>query len=153
MLSVFWYRGGLLVTDFLPKKSTFNSEYYCCILDKLAAVIKVKFKVDEWHPVYLLQDNARPHVARKTMAKLSEIGIKLTHHPPYSPDLSPSDYYLFRDLKNYLGKSVIADEKEAIAKTIEFFESKDEYYFSRGIDVLPERMQAVINNKGTYIVD
>ncbi|KOX68271.1 Histone-lysine N-methyltransferase SETMAR [Melipona quadrifasciata] len=46
------------------------------------------------------RDNARPHVALAVRQKL------LQFDPPYSPDLAPSDYYLFLSLKNSLrGKS------------------------------------------------
>jgi len=30
-----------------------------------------------------------------TRQKLMELGWELMLHPPYSPDLAPSDYYLF----------------------------------------------------------
>ncbi|KAM8718305.1 hypothetical protein ACLKA7_001005 [Drosophila subpalustris] len=36
------------------------------------------------------------------MAKLNELGFELLPHPPYSPDLAPSDYWLFADLKKML---------------------------------------------------
>lgn len=29
-----------------------------------------------------------------TMAKFHELGFELLHHPPYSPDFDPSDYWL-----------------------------------------------------------
>ena len=32
-------------------------------------------------------------------AKLHELHFELLPHPPYSPDLAPSDYWLFADLK------------------------------------------------------
>lgn len=138
MLSIFKHRKGVLVTDFLPKRTKFNGDYYCSILDRVSAVIKSQFKFDAQHPLYLIHDNARPHTAYKTAQKLAEIGLKVTKHPPYSPDISPSDYYLFRDLKNHLRYMPLSDREDAIAKTLEFLDSKSEPYYSRGIDVLPE---------------
>ena len=45
------------------------------------------------------QDNARPHTAARTLAKIEDLGWKLLTHPPYSPDLAPSDFHLFGPLK------------------------------------------------------
>ena len=54
-----------------------------------------------------LHDNARPHIARKTQALLREI----FEHPPFSPDLAPSDFFLFPKMKEHLaGKSFANDE-------------------------------------------
>jgi transposase len=45
--------------------------------------------------VVLLNDNARPHTATRTRALLENFNWGLFDHPPYSPDLAPSDYHLF----------------------------------------------------------
>ena len=38
----------------------------------------------------------------KTMVKLNELSFELLLHPPCSPDLALSDYWLFSDLKKML---------------------------------------------------
>ncbi|VDP07459.1 unnamed protein product [Heligmosomoides polygyrus] len=43
-----------------------------------------------------LHNNARPHAENITLQKIDELGWELLSHPPYSPDLGPSDYHLFR---------------------------------------------------------
>ena len=45
------------------------------------------------------QDNARPHTSLVTRKKLLELGWEVMPLPPYSPDLAPSDYHLFRSLQ------------------------------------------------------
>ena len=47
-------------------------------------------------------DNATPHTSLATRQKLLRIGWEVMLHLPYSPDLAPSDYYLFRSLQNSL---------------------------------------------------
>jgi len=47
----------------------------------------------------LHQDNAPPHKARIVTEFLVEQGIQTVRHPPYSPDLAPSDFWLFDTLK------------------------------------------------------
>ena len=59
----------------------------------------------------------------KTMSKLSELGYELLPDPPYSPDLAPSDYWLFADLKNMLEGKRFGSNEEVIAEA--YFEAKD----------------------------
>ena len=49
----------------------------------------------------LLHDNAWPHVAQPMLQKLNKSGYKILPHSPYSPDLSPTDYF-FEHLNNFL---------------------------------------------------
>ena len=44
------------------------------------------------------QDNAPCHKSIKTMKNMHESHFKLLPHPPFSPELAPSDYWLFADL-------------------------------------------------------
>ncbi len=46
----------------------------------------------------LLHDNAAPHTAKVTKETLEALGFRVLPHPPYSPDLAPSDFHLFRSL-------------------------------------------------------
>ncbi|XP_014790550.1 histone-lysine N-methyltransferase SETMAR-like [Octopus bimaculoides] len=57
-------------------------------------------------------DNARPHTARLTKTLLEELGWEILPHPPYSPDLAPSDYHLFRGLQNHLDGLRLATREE-----------------------------------------
>jgi len=47
--------------------------------------------------------NARVHTCAVSMAKIAELKFELLQHPPYSPDLVPSDFFLFPNLKKWLG--------------------------------------------------
>ena len=51
-------------------------------------------------------DNTRQHSSLVTRQKLLEFGWDLLPHPPYSPDLAPSYYHLFRFLQNFLDGNV-----------------------------------------------
>ena len=41
MASVLWDRAGILLTDWLPEKTTINSDYYITELKELRAAISV----------------------------------------------------------------------------------------------------------------
>jgi hypothetical protein len=45
------------------------------------------------------QDSAAPHKAAITHQKLVHLHFEVLKHPAYPPDLAPSDYYLFSNLK------------------------------------------------------
>ncbi|UYV75836.1 NR6A1 [Cordylochernes scorpioides] len=44
----------------------------------------------------LLHDNARSYIAVHAVETLQKLNFEVLAHPPYSPDLGPLDYYLFR---------------------------------------------------------
>ena len=49
------------------------------------------------------QDNAKVHTCVVSMAKFHELRYELLPLPPYSADLALSDYFLFPNLKKWLG--------------------------------------------------
>jgi histone-lysine N-methyltransferase SETMAR len=77
----------------------------------------------------MLHDNAPAHRALATHKKLAYLHFQCLDHPPYSPDLAPSDYHLFPGLKNQLkGRHFSSDAKVIAAaetwlngQTSEFF--------------------------------
>lgn len=101
--------------------------------------------------VLLLQDNAPCHNNALVRQKLQEHSIKTVPHPPYSPDLAPSDYYLFRVWKNYRSGTHSKSEHEVEEEARVFFDSKSKNFFKSGIDQLKEKCEAVIDCNGAYV--
>jgi histone-lysine N-methyltransferase SETMAR len=48
---------------------------------------------------FLLHDHAPAHKAASFCQLLTQQNVGTLYHPPYSPDLSPPDYFLFPRLK------------------------------------------------------
>ena len=71
-----------------------------------------------------LQDNTPYHKLIATMAKLHVLHFELLPHPPYSPDLTPSDYWLFANLKRMLQGKRFGSNEEVISETEAYFEAK-----------------------------
>lgn len=51
--------------------------------------------------VLILHNNAPAHSSIKATFKLNELRFKLAHHPLWSPDQDPSNYYLFPCMKRF----------------------------------------------------
>jgi transposase len=64
--------------------------------------------------VVLPKDNARPHTAARTRSLLEHFSWEMFDHPPYSPDLAPSEYHLFTYLKNWLRSQRFNKNEELI---------------------------------------
>jgi histone-lysine N-methyltransferase SETMAR len=84
---------------------------------------------------------------------LEKYGWKVLPHPPYSPDMSPSDYDLFSKLKKLLhGKRFISTEEVSNEVTREIRRINNEDILT-GIQDLPKRWTTVIKHNGDYIKD
>ena len=89
--------------ELLPQGEIINFEVYCRQLDNLKTAIEEKRSgLAIRNNIVFHQDNARPHVSMSTRQKLLELGWDVLPHPPYSPDIAPSDFHLFRSLQNFL---------------------------------------------------
>ena len=98
----------------------------------------------------LLHDNARPHVARQTIALLNQFGWDIITHPPYSPDLAPCDYHLFPKLKEHLARRRFSDDDEVKLAVQRFLDMAASWY-DMGIQKLPLRLQNCIDRNGDYV--
>ena len=55
-----------------------------------------------WSGVHLLHDYTSSHKCEVVKSFLASEKVKVLNHPPYSPDLSPCDFFLFPRLKKML---------------------------------------------------
>ncbi|GFY08396.1 histone-lysine N-methyltransferase SETMAR [Trichonephila clavipes] len=105
-------------SNLLPDNATINSEVYCHQLDKLNEALQQKrSELINRKGVVFHQDNARPPTSLVTRQKLLQLEWDTMPHPPYSPDLAPSDYHLFRSLQNFLDDVL----KELRANIIDYY--------------------------------
>ena len=67
----------------------------------------------------------------KTIVQLNELSFELLPYTPYSPDLAPSNYWFFADLKKMPQGKRSGSNEEVIAGTETYFESKDESFYKK----------------------
>jgi histone-lysine N-methyltransferase SETMAR len=89
--------------------------------------------------VLLQNDNARPHTARVTAKKITDLCLDCIPHPAYSSDLAPNDYHVFGPLKEALGGKKFSTDDEIKEAVHWWIRSQSEEFFSRGIQALVER--------------
>ena len=133
LTSVFWDTQGILFIDYLERERTINSEYYIallmCLKDEIAPQkkrLQMKKKKGLFH-----RDNVLCHKLITTMAKLHELHFKLLPYPPYSPELAPSNYWVFTDLKRMLQGKRFSINEEVILETEVYFEAKVKSFYKK----------------------
>lgn len=152
MCTVFWDRKGILLIDFLPRGETVNADRYIETLRKLRRAIQNKRRGLLTAGVVLLHDNARPHTARRTTAVLREFGWELFDHPPYSPDLAPSDFHVFLKLKKFLSSGErFGNDEELQTSVTRWFHSQAAQFYDTGIQKLIPRYDKCLNSGGDYV--
>ena len=100
----------------------------------------------------LLHDNAPIHSSRETQLAIENLGKKPLDHPAYSPDLTPSDFYVFRLLKKHLRGKQFGDMDNLKATVEEFFNTQKPSFFQSAFHELLMRWKKCVETKGSYVV-
>ena len=152
MLTAFFDRTGALTLDFLEEGATINSDRYCQSLKKMKTDYRNKRRGHSSKDLLLLHDNATPHVSKKTKETLESLGILVIDHPPYSPDLSPCDFFLFGRLKRELRGRTFG-QREALEKEVRRvchrIIQRDEY--KQAMESLLKRWRKCVAVHGDYV--
>ena len=83
--------------EFLEAVNTVNSARYIETIKNLRQrLCRVRRPTSR---ILLLHDNSWPHTARATIDALETLKFEVLSHPPYSPDLAPSDFHFLPHLK------------------------------------------------------
>ena len=149
--TIFWDSKGVLNVDFLTDHCTINAEYFSVFLEgPVKTAVRNKRKRAQTS-VLFLQNNARLHVAARTMDTVQKLKWNILPHPPYSSDLAPSDYHLFGPLKDHLGGKRFCNSEEVIQDVQEWLHWQPSDFFLSSIRKLPDRWRKCITNQGDYV--
>lgn len=152
MLCVWWDQKGIVYYELLKKGETVDTvRYRQQIINLNHALIE---KRPEWArrhgKVILLHDNAPAHTSNETKATLKSLLWDVLPHPPYSPDLAPSDYHLFSSMQHALSDHQLKTEEEVKIWVDQWFAQKNEKFYWDGIHNLPERWGKCVSFDGKY---
>jgi histone-lysine N-methyltransferase SETMAR len=87
-----------------------------------------------------------PHTAACTRALLQHFNLELFDHPPYSPDLTLSDYHLFTYLNNWLQSQLFNSNEELMEGVKTWLSSQTADFFYAGIQNLIPRYDTCLNS-------
>jgi hypothetical protein len=86
------------------------------------------------------QDNAPAYKSVLAMGRFRDLHYELLEHPPYFPDLGPSDLYLFPKLKLFLAGQRFSSNQKAIAAVEGYFADLTKNRYRDGIMALEHRL-------------
>jgi hypothetical protein len=66
--------------------------------------------------VVMLHDNAHPHTATAMQNLIVTFGWEQFDHPPYNPDLAPSDFHVFLHLKTFLWWPAVPQRQRGLCR-------------------------------------
>jgi len=152
MATIFWDCKGVLLVDYLPQKTTMTGPYYGEVLTNLhqAQAVKEKRKGMLTRGPLLLHDNALAHMPPVAQAVVKDIGFEQLSHLPYSPDLAPSNFYLFQHLKKHLRGTRFFDDDELKQATESYLDNMPQEFYLTGIEKVFDRCQKCIDVKRYY---
>jgi hypothetical protein len=112
MVTIVWNPHGFHLVDGLPKGQKFNAGYY---IDNILKSILESRSTGPDSGLIIHADNARSHTAQRTLKFCRENRLEIAPHPPYSPDLAHSDFFLFGHIKNALEGDKFPSEEALLA--------------------------------------
>ena len=91
-----------------------TSARYSALLEDLHVAVRENRREMLARGVQRLHDNAPANTAHFTLTTAHRQNIEILPHPPYSPDLSPCDFYLFQNLTKYLRGTKFSEDDDVI---------------------------------------
>ena len=144
MISVYFVQIGFQLTELFQIEidAVINTDQFTCCNKKRPS--------KGWSGVHLLHDNASCHKYEVVKSFLASEKVKVLIHPPYSPDLSPCDFFLFPRLKKMLSGNKYTSRSSlgsAVYQCLQQIPKED--YLSAFRDWV-KRLQKCVSVKGEY---
>jgi histone-lysine N-methyltransferase SETMAR len=151
MYAVFFRSTGLVKIVKLDEQKTITGAWYSdiCLPQVFEAIANERPK-SGIRGIILHHDNARPHSASITKEFLDRSKVKLMRHPPYSPDIAPCDFWLFKKLKKHLRGKRFNSGTEIDTAVNDFFASITKEEWRKVFYKWQERMERCIGAQGDY---
>ena len=151
MVAIFFMKSGLIESIPLESGTSVTGEWYIndCLPQVFDAILRTQRRADLCKLI-LHDDNARPHRAWITTEFLVEHHVESYPNPPYSPDLSPCDFFIFPKLKNQLRGIRFNDDDDMLEALDEEIRGLTKEDFKNCFNDWFSRMNKCIDAHGEY---
>jgi len=151
MLVCFNDSKGIIHHEFVPEGQTVTGSSYLSVLERLwKRICCVRPKYSAPGSWFLLHDNAPVHWAVAVQEFLAQKQVCVLHHSPYSPDLSPCDYFLFPKLKLPLKGCLFEDVQDIQAAVTSSLRAIPQEDVQRSFQSLLDCANRCIDAQGIY---
>ena len=132
LLTVWWHVHRIIKYFLLPVNKTITTETYCEYIQEIHEKLKIRRPalVNGQGPI-LLHEKARPRTSPLTVMTLNELGFEILQHPPYSLDLSPTDFHLFKHLGHFLSGKTFTNIPDLEHSINIFIDSQKSDFFQK----------------------
>jgi hypothetical protein len=148
MLTVFWSPNGFHLIEALPAGQTFTSDYFS---QTILYTLHKNLSHMTARRIVVHMDNARPHRSKVTSGYLTKFNFRPAPHPPYSPDLAPSDFFLFGALKHKLEGMKFANAAQLVDAVMEITGFMPRSELKAVFVNWEERLRKCIEMQGEYV--
>ena len=153
LLTIFFSPSGFHVIDELPEKTKFNSSYFCDnIITPLEKYFINRRPKTGTKNIFIHFDNAKPHISQYTKNFIFSKKFNLIKHPPYSPDISPYDFWLFGFIKEKLKGNTFGTREELMDKIKEILSEIKKEVILKVYEEWKMRLKEVIRTDGEYYI-
>ena len=97
------------------------------------------------------QDNAPTHMSTVAVADIQKCGFQLVEDPSYSPDLAPSDHFLFPKMKKELSGHHFARLDDVMNAVGHFLRYQNGAFYTEGIHLFHDCWTKCVNVGGHYV--
>ena len=149
-ITVVWRPSGVLLVDRLPNGMKFNSKYMVSnILTPLYENLEDEINKST-RRLIIHMDNAKPHRGKIVDEFLESHRLRKAPQPEYSPDVAPSDFFLFGYVKKQLEGCHYDSEDELYDDVVKILMSISPDVLKSAYNSWIKRLKGLIHSKGVY---
>ncbi len=153
MLIVFWNAQGIIHKEFVPDGKGVDRHVYLRTMRELREKLRRR-RPQLWRrqSFWLHHDGALAHCADIVVNFLQANNTKILPHPPYSPDLAPSDFFLFAHLKKNM-RGIVFNSVDELKQRVDFEIGQiAQWEYAHAMrESWSRRLQQCVDHEGRYL--